>query len=265
MRITGNKDWYDTLGNGNSLPSRVVGEAGVRNPALLNRPVLASHRDPQPGSLQQGVGFARSRVQPPASGMPQGLAGRGFESLNGSLAAQRAQHESSFAPRTAGNGFQPNQPYGQPYSEGTSASVHALAAMLGNSNMSPADVSQLASIAGNTHAGNLNQLISQLQMATQLAQSQGEPQEPLVETTHRVVIPAAHLKEGSHAIARANQAAQQGPKTGATVADGGKIALQQGRALSATAPEPQSALDVVAEAAVEAAEANNEEPSELLM
>ena len=44
VRITGQ---YDNMGSGYSLPSRVVtegGAAGVRNPALLNRPVATSHR-----------------------------------------------------------------------------------------------------------------------------------------------------------------------------------------------------------------------------
>ena len=50
------------------------------------------------------------------------------------------------------------------------SSMNALAAILGTSNLSLADVSQLCSLAGNRYAGDLNQLISQMLMASQLAQ-----------------------------------------------------------------------------------------------
>jgi hypothetical protein len=134
--------------------------------------------------------------------------------------------------------------------------MNALAAMLGSSNLSSVDVSQLCSLAGNRHAGDLNQLISQMLMASQLAQAQGESPPPLVETTHRVVIP-------SHAISRQNAASLASVQNpAATVADGGKH--QQDRAIEAQPPQPKSALDAVADAAA-AAELANEEPSELLM
>jgi len=270
VRVSNSKDWYDNLGSGFGLPSRVIAEGAVRNPALLNRPVLSSHRDPQPGPTDQDLGFQRagSRGQQGHSVLPQAPSGRAFSSLNGSSSAlQHAQQESSLSPHLTGASFPPS--YSRLQNHRATSTVHALAAMLGNSNLSSADVSQLCSIAGSTHAGNLNQLISQLQMATQLAQAHGESAQPLVETTHRVVIPAAHLKEGSHAISRQNAASVVSglaQNTAATVADGRNFTQyqqQQGRMDESKAPWPQSALDVVAEAA--AAAAANEEPSELLM
>ena len=199
--------------------------------------------------------WASSRVQ------QDPLPGRALKylSMAGGL-LQHAQRESSLSPRAAKSSFLPNPV--QP--QGAASTVHTLAAMLGNSNLSSAE---LYSIAGSTHAGNLNQLISQLQMATQLAQAQGESPQPLVETTHRVVIPAAHLKEGSHALSRQSTAAMASvlaQNTAAMVADRGNQHHQpQGRAVEAIPTEAKSALDLVAEAA--AAEAANEEPSELLM
>lgn len=263
-QVNGGKDWFDSLGSGYSLPSRVIAEGTVRNPALLNRPVLASHRDPQPdhrGEPGSGLYRAGARAQQGQSVLPQ-APGRSFSFLNGNgSSAQRAQQDN-LTSSPAGPFFPPN--FSAMQAPGATATAHALAAMLGSSNLSSADVSQLCSLAGNTHAGNLNQLISQLQMASQLAQAQGHSSPPLVETTHRVVIPAAHLKEGSHAVSRQNVASMSSvPNPAAGVADGRRP--HQGRAVEASPSQPKSALDVVAEAAAEAAEAANEEPSELLM
>ncbi len=257
IRVNGGKDWYDNLGSGYSLPSRVIAEGGVRNPALLNRPVLASHQDPQPAPRDSDSGFYRAgaKVQQGPSVLPQ-ASGKSFSFLNGgasSSTAQRAQHDS-LSPGAAAVSFPPN--FSSMQNPAAAPNMNALAAMLGSSNLSSVDVSQLCSLAGNRHAGDLNQLISQMLMASQLAQAQGESPPPLVETTHRVVIP-------SHAISRQNAASLASVQNpAATVADGGKH--QQDRAIEAQPPQPKSALDAVADAAA-AAELANEEPSELLM
>ncbi|DBA80373.1 TPA: hypothetical protein ACH3X2_007316 [Trebouxia sp. C0005] len=250
VRDNGGKDWYDNLGSGYGLPSRVIAEGGVRNPALLNRPVLSSHRDPQPGPRDSDSGFYRpgAKVQQGPLVLPQ----KSFSFLN-SGAAQRAQHDG-LSPGAAAVSFPPN--FSSMQNPAAAPNMNALAAMLGGSNLSSADVSQLCSLAGNRNAGDLNQLISQMLVASQLAQAQGESPPPLVETTHRVVIP-------SHAISRQNTASLASVQNpAATVADGRKH--QQDKAVEALPPLPKSALNVVADAAA-AAESANEEPSELLM
>ncbi len=96
------------------------------------------------------------------------------------------------------------------------------AAMLGSKFFWSQDVTQMCILAGNTRAGNLKKLISQVQMAGQLVQAPGESFPALVETTHRVVIPAAHFKKGRHAIFRCTatlQATVQNPA--ASTAEGG--------------------------------------------
>lgn len=257
VRVNGGKDWYDNLGSGYSLPSRVIAEGGVRNPALLNRPVLSSHRDPQPGPRDSDAGIYRAgaQLQQGPSVLPQ-ASGKSFSFLNSGASnstAQRAQHDG-LSPGAAAVSFPPN--FSSMQNPAATPNMNTLAAMLGGSNLSPADVSQLCSLAGNRNAGDLNQLISQMLMASQLAQAQGESPPPLVETTHRVVIP-------SHAISRQNTASLASVQNpAATVADGGKH--QQDRAVEAQPLRPKSALDAVADAAA-AAELANEEPSELLM
>lgn len=254
------KGYSDALGSdsGYRIPSRVVtlDVGGVRNPALLNRPVMASHRDPQLSPVNQDLAYLRdgSRQQGPA---------RGFEFYNQDLAAQHAQHDSRQGARGT-----PLSSSGVSQQESQISSLHALGDVLGKSNLSAAEMAQLCSYASNGRVGNLNQLITQLQLVHELAQSQSEPAQPLVETTHRVVIPAAHLKEGSHAVSRqaaAPLANMRVQSSRPTVVDGGnRVSQPQPQGRAADAPrEPQSALDVVAEAA--AAEAANEEPSELLM
>ena len=256
--MCGGKDWYDNLGSGYGLPSRVIAEGGVRNPALLNRPVLASHRDPQPDPRDSDSGFYRAgaKVQQGPSVLPQ-ASGKSFSFLNSgasSSTAQRAQHDG-LSPGAAAVSFPPN--FSSRQNSAAAPNMNTLAAVLGGSNLSSADVSQLCSLAGNRNAGDLNQLISQMLMASQLAQAQGESPPPLVETTHRVVIP-------SHAISRQNAASLASVHNpAATVADGGKH--QQDRAVEAQPSRPKSALDAVADAAAAAAESANEEPSELLM
>jgi len=248
----GRKNGYDNLGSGYSLPSRVIAEGGVRNPALLNRPVLASHRDPQPDPRESDSGFhgAGAKVQQGQSVLPL-ASGRSFSFFDGgsTSTAQHAQHDS-LSPGVAAVSCLPN--FSSMQNPAATSNMRAFAAMLETSNLSTADVSQLGSLADNRHAGNLNQLISQMLMASQLAQGQGESLWPLVETTHRVVIP-------SRAISRQNTASVQNPA--ATVADAGKH--QQDRAVEAEPTQPKSAVHVVADAA--AAESANEEPSELLM
>ncbi|DBA73522.1 TPA: hypothetical protein ACH3X1_011544 [Trebouxia sp. C0004] len=252
IHVNGGKDWYDNLGSTYSLPSRVTAQGAVRNPALLNRPVLASHRDPEPDPRDADSKFYRAGVQV-QSVLPQ-ASGKSFSFLNGgasSSTAQRAQHDS-LSPGAAAVSFRPN--FSSMQNPAAASNVNALAAMLGTSNLSSADVSQLCSLVGNRQAGDLNQLISQMLIASQLAQAQGGSPPPLVETTHRVVIP-------SHAISRQNTASLASAQNpAATVADGGKH--QQDRAVEAQPPHPTSALDAVADAAAELA---NEEPSELLM
>lgn len=260
--------------SGFRIPSRVVtgmDAGGVRNPALLNRPVMSSHRDPQAGPpMNQDPRYLNR-----GRGSRQQVSAQALEQYNQDLAmhaarqAQHAQHDAVQGPR------------GSSYFSGASSQqnsqqnpLHALGDMLGNSNLSPADMAQLCSFASSGYAGNLNQLITQLQLVNELAHAQHDPAQPLVETTHRVVIPAAHLKEGSHAIARqtaaplANMRVQSSMRP--MVSDGGNRVGQpsQGRAVDAPARrETQSALDVVAEAAAAeaAAEAADDEPSELLM
>lgn len=253
---------YGDAGLGSDLgyrvPSRVVTmDGGVRNPALLNRPVMASHRDPQLSSQDHDPGYPRD------SSLLQGSA-QNFESYH----QERAQHDSGRGARGAPSNALSQQ-------DSRHLSPHAWDDVLSKSNLSSAELAQLCSYATTGFAGNLNQLITQLQMMHDLAHPQSEPSQPQVETTHRVVIPAAHLKDRSHAVSRqaaaplANMRVQSGR---AVVADSGgnRGPLgQQGRAAEAAAPrEPPSALDVVAEAAAAeaAAEAaNDEEPSELLM
>ena len=236
--------------SGYQIPSRVVtmDGGGFRNPALLNRPVLASHRDPQ---LSPGYSRDSSWKQSSVSN---------FEFFQG--LAQRAQRDSSQSTRGPSSSVLSQQ-------ASHNSSLHALGDVLNKSNLSTTEMEQLCNYASNGYAGNLNQLITQLQLVSEFAHAQSEPAQPLVETTHRVVIPAAHLKDRGHAVSRqaaaplANMRVQSGRLT---VADGGnkESQMQQGRAVEAPAPrEPQSALDVVAEAAC--AEAANEEPSELLM
>ena len=243
------------------IPSGVVpmDASRIRNPALLNRPVRASHRDPQLNPVDQDLGYMRGNPRQQASS-------RASEYLSQSAAqhAQRTQHELDHSARGASFGSGPPR-----QQDSHNSSLHALGAALSNPNLSAADMAQLCSYAGGSYAGNLNQLITQLQMVNQLAQNQTEPAHPLVETTHRVVIPTAHLKEGSLAIARqaaAPLAKMRNSNSGPTVSDVGNRVTQQqpARAVEAApASKVQSALDVVAEAA--AAEAANEEPSELLM
>ena len=236
--------------SGYQIPSRVVtmDGGGFRNPALLNRPVLASHRDPQ-----LSPGYSRDSSWQQSSGS-------NFEFFQG--LAQRAQRDSSQSTRGPSSSVLSQQ-------ASHNSSLHALGDVLNKSNLSTTEMEQLCNYASNGYAGNLNQLITQLQLVSEFAHAQSEPAQPLVETTHRVVIPAAHLKDRGHAVSRqaaaplANMRVQSGRLT---VADGGnkESQMQQGRAVEAPAPrEPQSALDVVAEAACE--EAANEEPSELLM
>ncbi|KAL0043616.1 hypothetical protein WJX79_009963 [Trebouxia sp. C0005] len=166
VRDNGGKDWYDNLGSGYGLPSRVIAEGGVRNPALLNRPVLSSHRDPQPGPRDSDSGFYRpgAKVQQGPLVLPQ----KSFSFLN-SGAAQRAQHDG-LSPGAAAVSFPPN--FSSMQNPAAAPNMNALAAMLGGSNLSSADVSQLCSLAGNRNAGDLNQLISQMLVASQLAQAQ---------------------------------------------------------------------------------------------
>lgn len=245
---------------GYRVPSRVVTmDGGVRNPALLNRPVLASHRDPQLSSRDLGYPRDSSRLQGSA---------QNFESYHQEL-AQHAQRDSS------GRGTRGPPSSALSQQDSRHLSPHAWDDVLSKSNLSSAELAQLCSYATTGFAGNLNQLITQLQMMHDLAHPQSEPAQPQVETTHRVVIPAAHLKDRSHAVSRqaaaplANMRVQSGramvPDSGGNRGPQG----QQGRAAGAAAPrEPPSALDVVAEAAAAeaAAEAaNDEEPSELLM
>ena len=238
------------------VSSRVVtmDGGGVRNPALLNRPVLASHRDPQLSPRDQDLGYPRK------GSWQQGSA----QSFYNQGLAQHAQRDSSQSTREpASSNLSQQSP--------RNSSLHALGDALSISNLSATDVEQLCKYASSGHAGNLNQLITQLQLVSELAHAQSEPAQPLVETTHRVVIPAAHLKDRSHAVSRqaaaplANMRVQSGRPTVAGTAGGNRASQpQQGRAAEALAPrEPPSALDVVAEAACE--EAANEEPSELLM
>lgn len=239
--------------SGYQIPSRVVtmDGGGVRNPALLNRPVLASHRDPQLSPRDQDQRYSR-----------EGFFQQGSDSNHGFYNQGLAQRDSSQSTRGPSSGVLSQQ-------TSHNSSLHALGDVLSKSNLSSTEVEQLCKYAGSGYAGNLNQLITQLQLVSELAHAQSEPAQPLVETTHRVVIPAAHLKDRSHAISRqtaaplANMRVQSGRSVGA---DGGNRdpQLQQGRAAEAAAlREPQSALDVVAEVACE--EADNEEPSELLM
>ena len=246
---------------GYRVPSHVVTmDGGVRNPALLNRPVLASHQDPQLSSRDQHLGYPRD------SSWLQGSA-QNFEGYHQEL----AQH----AQRDPGRGTRGPPSSSLSQQDSRHLSPHAWDDVLSKSNLSSAELAQLCSYATTGFAGNLNQLITQLQMMHDLAHPQSEPTQPQVETTHRVVIPATHLKDRSHAVSRqaaaplANMRVQSGR---AMVADfGGNRGQQgqQGRAVEAAAPrEPPSALDVVAEAAAAeaAAEAaNDEEPSELLM
>ena len=228
----------------------MIAEGGVRNPALLNWPVLASHRDPQYDPRESDSGFHETgaKVQQGPSVLPL-ASGRSFSFLDGgsSSTAQHAQH-GSLSPGVAVS-FLPN--FSSMQNPGATSHMQAVAAMLETSNLSTADVSQLGSLADNRYAGNLNQLISHMLMASYFAQGQGESLWPLVETTHRVVIP-------SHTISRQNTASVQ--DSAATVADGGKY--QQDRAVEAEPTQPKSALHVVADAA--AAESANEEPSELM-
>ena len=241
-------------GSGYKDPSRVVtiDGGGIRNPALLNQPVLASHQDPQLSPRDHDLGYCREGSW--QQGSAQNFYNQGL--------AQHAQRDSS---QSTGGPALSSLSQQSPHN----SSLHALGDVLSMSNLSATDVEQLCKYASSGHAGNLNQLITQLQLVSELAHAQSEPAQPLVETTHRVVIPAAHLKDRSHAVSRQaaaplpNMRIQSGRPT---VADGGNRASQpqQGRAAEASAPrEPPSALDVVAEAACE--EAANEEPSELLM
>ena len=249
--------WNDTLGSdsGYRIPSRVVtmDAGGVRNPALLNRPVMASHRDPQANPMDQNLAHLRENPRQQGSS-------RASDFLN-NIRAQHAQHAAAHSSRG------PAFPSTSSAQQDAHSSLHALGAVLGNSNLSAAEMAQLCSYASTGHAGNLNQLITQLQMVKQLAQAQSEPAQPLVETTHRVVIPAAHLKEGSHAISRqtaAPLAKMRGPTSGATVADVGNRVTQHppSRAVE-TALDPT--LKVPSSLDVAAMEAANDEPSELLM
>lgn len=260
--------------SGFGIPSRVVtgmDAGGVRNPALLNRPVMSSHTDPQAGPpMNQDTRYlnrgGRSRQQ---------VSAQALEQYNQDLAmhaarqAQHTQHDAAQGPQ--GSSYFPGASSQQKSHQN---SLHALGDMLGKSNLSPADMAQLCSFASSGYAGNLNQLITQLQLVNELAHAQQDPAQPLTETTHRVVIPAAHLKEGSHAIARqaaaplANMRVQSSLRP--MVSDGGNRVGQppQGRAVETPVHrETQSALDVVAEAAAAeaAVEAAEDEPSELLM
>lgn len=256
---TGSKG-YGKIGlgsdSGYQIPSRVVtmDGGGVRNPALLNRPVLASHRDPQLSPRDQDHRYSREGSWQQGSGSNYGFYNQS--------PPQHAQRDSIQSTRGPSSGVLSQQTSHNP-------SLHALGDVLSNSNLSSTEVEQLCKYASSGYAGNLNQLITQLQLVSELAHAQSEPAQPLVETTHRVVIPAAHLKDRSHAVSRqaaaplANMRVQSGRLVGE---NGGNRDPQprQGRAAEAPAlREPQSALDIVAEAACE--EAANEEPSELLM
>lgn len=250
--------------SGFRVPSRVVTSmeaGGVRNPALLNRPAMSSHRDPQSGDPPMHQGYLRG------SGSRQQASTQALEQYSQDLAVHAAQHAQHDAARgTRGSYFSGALSQQDP----RQSSLHALGDMLGKSNLSPMDMAQLCSYASSGYAGNLNQLITQLQLVNELAHAQHDPAQPVVETTHRVVIPAAHLKEGSHAVARqaaaplANMRIQSSSRP--VGLDGGNRVdqSQQGRAVETPAPkETQSALDVVADAAAEAAA--DDEPSELLM
>ena len=259
VRVSGSKDWYSSnnTGAGFSLPSRVVvGQGGVRNPALLNKPVLASHRDPQPAPRDHRSGYqVTGPAQQGHSVQVQTQAGRplSYSNYGGSVPEQRAQHERGLNP---GVSYSPNRPAGLRPADPESG-MRTLAALLGNSNLSAAAVSQLCSLLNSPQAGNLNQLSSRLQLATQMAQ--GNQPEPVVETTHRVVIPEAHLKEGCHASSRQNAFPPVSHKSGATVADvGGQP--QHGRAAEAKAlpPKPVVGDDAASQGATD-------DPSELLM
>ncbi len=252
--VNGKKKLYDDLGSGYSLPGRVIAEGGVRNPALLNRPFLASHRDPQPDPRESDSGFHRAGAKVPQGPSMLLLAsGRSFSFLNGG-SSSTAQHavRDSLSPGIAAVSFLPN--FFSMQNPAATSNMRAFAATLATSYLLTADISQLGSLAGDRHAANLKQLISQMLMASQLAQGQGELPSSLVETIHRVVNP-------SPAISRQNTALASVQNPAATVADGRKH--QQDRAVEAQPPQPKSALDVVADAA--AAESANEEPSELLI
>ena len=249
---------YSKIGAGSDpgyqTPSRVatMDGGGVRNPALLNRPVLASHRDPQLSPRDRNLGDSREGSWQQGSGSNVDF----YQGL-----AQHAQRDGSQSTRGPSSSVVSQHASHNP-------SLHALGDMLSKSNLSSTEVEQLCKYASSGYAGNLNQLITQLQLVSELAHAQSEPAQPLVETTHRVVIPAAHLKDRSHAVSRQAAAplANMRVPSGRPTADGGnrEIQAQKGRAAEPPAPrEPQSALDVVAEAACE--EAANEEPSELLM
>ncbi len=226
--VNGKKKLYDDLGSGYSLPGRVIAEGGVRNPALLNRPFLASHRDPQPDPRESDSGFHRAGAKVPQGPSMLLLAsGRSFSFLNGG-SSSTAQHavRDSLSPGIAAVSFLPN--FFSMQNPAATSNMRAFAATLATSYLLTADISQLGSLAGDRHAANLKQL--------------------------RVVNP-------SPAISRQNTALASVQNPAATVADGRKH--QQDRAVEAQPPQPKSALDVVADAA--AAESANEEPSELLI